>query len=145
MLQNPLRLLPQTSTMTAQEDSRILPPTDGSVPFENIIDFHLEHNPKHTWAILAGIDENPSISINYEQFAYAVHRAAHIVNPNGQVPSGTKIGILVSADSMVYIALILGAMRAGLVVSRKLIGPKQHIHINVQSHSRSHPERKLLV
>ncbi|KAF8597331.1 acetyl-CoA synthetase-like protein [Ceratobasidium sp. AG-I] len=92
-----------------------LPPTDGSIPFESIIDFHLEHNPGHTWAVLAGIDGAPSISISYEQLAYAVHRAAHIINPGGQVPRGTKIGILVSTDSMVYVALILGVMRAGLV------------------------------
>lgn len=48
---------------------RILPPTDGSVPFDCMFDFHLGQNPKQTWAILASIDGTSPVSIAFEHLA----------------------------------------------------------------------------
>ncbi|KAG8701413.1 hypothetical protein FRC08_004091 [Ceratobasidium sp. 394] len=93
---------------------RALPPTDGSVPVCSVVDYHLQHNPKDTWAILVGTDGR-SVPVTYEQLAFAVHRAAHILNPGALLPRGTQVGILISTDTVVYLALLFGAMRAGLV------------------------------
>ncbi|KAG8734983.1 hypothetical protein FRC10_011139 [Ceratobasidium sp. 414] len=101
--------------MVFVSSDRALPPTDGSVPLGSVIDFHLQHNPKHTWAILSGTDSSPPVPVTYEQLGFAVHRAAHILNPEALLPRGTQIGILISADTVVYLALLFGAMRAGLV------------------------------
>ncbi|GAB1528524.1 hypothetical protein RhiTH_011718 [Rhizoctonia solani] len=93
----------------------VSPPTDGSIPPSSISDFHLEHNPNHVFAILYDINNSSQTNVTYEQLACAVHRAAHILNPNGAIPQGTNIGLLLSTHAIQYIVTIFGAMRAGLV------------------------------
>ncbi|KAG8735152.1 hypothetical protein FRC10_010948 [Ceratobasidium sp. 414] len=92
-----------------------LPPADGSTPPVLAIDFHLKHNPKHVFAVLYDVKSSTETSVTYEQLAHAVHRAAHILNPTAPISQGAKLGILASVDSITYITLVLGAMRAGLV------------------------------
>lgn len=92
------------------------PPTNGSTPPALVVDFHLKHNPHHVFAVLFGVNDSSQTKITYEQLAHAVHRAAHILNPKGTIPQGTNIGFLVSTHTIEYIVLLLGAMRAGLVV-----------------------------
>ncbi|QRV95000.1 AMP binding enzyme [Ceratobasidium sp. AG-Ba] len=101
--------------MIAPASSFIHPPTDGSVPLNHIVDFHLRYNPQHPWAVLAATEDHPEVTVTYEQLAHAVHRAAHIVNPGASIPQGTNVGILATADTIVYLTLILGVSRAGLV------------------------------
>ncbi|GAB1525258.1 hypothetical protein RhiTH_008416 [Rhizoctonia solani] len=103
----------------------VIPPTDGSVPPSSISDFHLEHNPSHVFAILYDINNSSQTNVTYEQLACAVHRAAHILNPNGTIPQGTNIGLLLSAHTIQYIVMIFGAMRAGLVPFP--ISPRTHV------------------
>ena len=92
------------------------PPTDGSIALAEVIDFHLDANPAHPFAILYNVESQSQTSLNYKELAYAVHRAAYMLNPGAMMPQGTSIGILISTDTLTYIALVLGAMRAGLVV-----------------------------
>jgi acyl-CoA synthetase (AMP-forming)/AMP-acid ligase II len=94
----------------------VFPPTDGSLPPALAIDFHLKYNPSHSWSILYDVDDSSQTSITYEQLAHAVHRAAHMLNPEGKFAQGTQIGLLVSTHTVQYVVMILGAMRAGLVV-----------------------------
>jgi acyl-CoA synthetase (AMP-forming)/AMP-acid ligase II len=103
--------------MIAPSTNFVLPPTDGSLPLNSVVDFHLKHNPQHPWAILSATDDTPEVTVTYAQLAHAVHHAAHIVNPNASLPQGTKVGILATADTIVYLTLILGVLRAGLIVS----------------------------
>ncbi|KAG8752737.1 hypothetical protein FRC12_011812, partial [Ceratobasidium sp. 428] len=93
----------------------IPPLTDGSVPLDAAVDFHLQHNPKHVFAVLYDIGSRSQTDITYEQLGHAVHRAAQILNPGATIPQGTNLGVLISADTITYITLILGAIRAGLV------------------------------
>ncbi|KAG8768783.1 hypothetical protein FRC12_005381 [Ceratobasidium sp. 428] len=93
----------------------ILPPSNGSMTVAQAVEFHAEHSPKHMFAILYDVESRSQTIITFEQFEQAVHRAAHIINPNASVPQGTNVGILASTDSIVYITLLFGAMRAGLV------------------------------
>lgn len=101
--------------MTIDLHGFIPPPADGSVPPALAVDFHLEHNPNHAFAILHDVNDSSQTAITYRQLAHAVHRTAHILNPNNTIPHGTSVGILVSAHTIQYVVLLLGAMRAGLV------------------------------
>jgi acyl-CoA synthetase (AMP-forming)/AMP-acid ligase II len=103
--------------MIATSTNFVFPPTDGSVPPSSAADFHLIHNPKRLFAILYDVNDSSQTNVTYEQLAHAIHRAAHMLNPNGVIPQGTNIGFLVSTHTIEYIVMILGAMRAGLVVS----------------------------
>jgi acyl-CoA synthetase (AMP-forming)/AMP-acid ligase II len=94
----------------------ILPHTDGSVALELAVDFHLKHNPTHVFAILYDVESHAQTTVTYEQLNHAVHRTAHILNPGATLPQGTNLGILISTDTILYVTLVLGAMRAGLVV-----------------------------
>lgn len=94
----------------------ILPTSDGAVPPALAVDFHLQHNPGHVFALLYDVHNSSETRITYRQLAHAVHRAAHILNPHGTIPQGTNIGILISADTIQYMIIVLGAMRSGLVV-----------------------------
>ncbi|KAB5591027.1 L-aminoadipate-semialdehyde dehydrogenase [Ceratobasidium theobromae] len=101
------------------------PPKNGTVPPALAVDFHLKYNPNHLFAILHDVNDSSQIKITYELLAQAVHRAAHILNPNGEIPQGTNIGFLVSTNTIEYIIIILGAMRAGLVPFP--ISPRTHV------------------
>ncbi|KAF8601152.1 acetyl-CoA synthetase-like protein [Ceratobasidium sp. AG-I] len=91
------------------------PPTDGSIALGQAVDFHLDTNPSKPFAILYNVESHAQTSVDYEELAHTVHRAAHILNPGAAIPQGTRIGILISTDTLTYVALVLGAMRAGLV------------------------------
>ncbi|KAG9088743.1 hypothetical protein FRC06_001865, partial [Ceratobasidium sp. 370] len=93
----------------------VLPPSDGSVPLDLAIDFHSKYNPTHVFAVLYNVESGSQTTITYKEFAQAVHRAAHALNPGASLPRGTNLGILISTDSILHVTLILGAIRAGLV------------------------------
>lgn len=102
--------------MIAQSSSFVLPPANGSVPLNKLIDFHLANNAEEPWVVLAATESSAEVTVTYKQLAHAVHRAVHNINPNGSIPQGSKVAILASADTIVYLTIILGVMRAGLIV-----------------------------
>lgn len=96
-----------------------LPPSDGSVPLNLLVDYNLQNNPDREFAVLVDPSDDGNgvpIPVTYRQLALAVHRVAHRVNPMAALPQGTKMAILTSTDTIVNIALVLGILRAGLVV-----------------------------
>ncbi|CAE6494569.1 unnamed protein product [Rhizoctonia solani] len=111
--------------MIATSADFIFPATDGSVSPASAVDFHLKYNSSRLFATLYDVNDSSQTNITYEQLGHAVHRAAHIFNPNGSLPQGTNIGFLVSTHTIEYIVMILGAMRAGLVPFP--ISPRTHI------------------
>ncbi|KEP48049.1 putative acetyl-CoA synthetase-like protein [Rhizoctonia solani 123E] len=111
--------------MIATSTDFVYPPTDGSVPPASAVDFHLKYNSTRLFAILHDVNDSSQTNITYEQLAHAVHRAAYMLNPGGNLPQGTNIGFLVSTHTIEYIVMILGAMRAGLVPFP--ISPRTHI------------------
>ncbi|KDN39667.1 hypothetical protein RSAG8_08695, partial [Rhizoctonia solani AG-8 WAC10335] len=121
--------------------SFVTPPIDGSIPPALAIDFHLKHNPDHAFAILHHAADSSQTTVTYEQLACAVHRVAHILNPDRAIPQGSNIGILISASSIEYIVLVLGAMRAGLVPFP--ISPR--IHLSGLAHLLTTTQTPLLI
>lgn len=92
------------------------PSADGSVSPALAIDFGLDQNFARLFAVLYDLKSATKTDLTFGQVARAAHLAAHLINPGATIPQGTHVGILVSTSSVVYIALILGTMRAGLVV-----------------------------
>lgn len=111
------------------------PPSDGSVPLGLLVDYHLQHNPERDFSVLVdaseGGDELP-VPVTYRHLALAVHRVAHRVNPTATLPQGTKVAILTSTDTIVNIALVLGILRAGLVVRSLSNGIMQSTEVRTQ-------------
>jgi acyl-coenzyme A synthetase/AMP-(fatty) acid ligase len=100
------------------------PPSDGSVALNQLVDYHLKTNPECEFAILVDASEvtnEQTIIVNYRRLSYAVHRIAHIINPGSALSQGTRVAILTSTDTIVNIALVLGIIRAGLVVCALIV------------------------
>lgn len=97
---------------------RVRPPVDGSVNILGVIDFNHERNFAHPFFIWSNnnIGAEPHV-ISQGEFARASHRVAHIVRPRGQSVNQEVVAIIASIDTILYIALISGIIRAGLVVS----------------------------
>lgn len=95
-----------------------LPPTDGSLLLSQTIGFHLERNPTFPVYMFAEEGSESVTAITFLEFARACHRVAHHVRPAGLIQQiGQVVAIIASCDTIVYQALVLGCLKAGLVVS----------------------------
>lgn len=96
-----------------------IPPLDGSLPtLPDLADFQARHNGSLPWLIFPSKDKPEELcSISFAEMAEASHRVAHIVRPRRAGPEREVIGMILNTDSVLYIPLILGIMRAGYVVS----------------------------
>ena len=108
--------------------SPIRPPLDGSLSvLPGFVDFHAEHNPQHPWATLSAGQEQPGVeTVSFSEFARATHRIAHQLRPNRAGPENEVVAVLINCDSVLYLALLAGMMRAGLVVRRALTSLCDH-------------------
>ena len=98
--------------------SQALPPLDGSLTvIPGFVDFHAKHNPEHPWALYPSF-EDPSkpAAITFAELANATHRIAHLSRPGRRGPENAVVGLLIHCDSLLYVAVIQGLMRAGMVV-----------------------------
>ena len=94
------------------------PPLDDSIRIlPGFIDFHAEHHPSLS-AYAFGSREDSSVltRVSYAEFAEASHRAAHIVRPGRKGQDGDIVAILINTDALLYLALLTGIARTGLVV-----------------------------
>ncbi|CAL1703617.1 unnamed protein product [Somion occarium] len=98
-------------------NSRLAPPLDGSlIPIPGFIDFQAEHNPNLPWAVFPSAERTGDIdSISFLEFAEATHRIAHAARPSRHGDDGEIIAILVNCDIVLYVALVAGLMRAGIM------------------------------
>lgn len=96
-----------------------LPPADGSLSvLPGFLDFHAEHNPNRPWVIFPSDSQaSGTSSISFGEFAKATHRVAHHVRPGRQDSELQVVGIVAHTDAVLYMAVIVGLMRAGIVVS----------------------------
>lgn len=96
-----------------------LPPTDGTLLLSQTIDFHLRCNPTFPMYMFAEEGSDSVTAVTFLEFARACHRVAHHVRPRTSLQKmGQVVAIIASCDTIVYQALILGCLKAGLVVSR---------------------------
>lgn len=92
------------------------PPLDGSLDvLPGFVDFQATHNPNLPWAKFPSIhDPTQATAISYAEMAKATHRVAHVVRPDRAGKEGEIVGILVNCDTVSYLALMIGMVRAGL-------------------------------
>ena len=82
----------------------------------DLLDFHLKHNPDFPLFVYAENDSGRTTDIKMLEYVRAVHRAGKAIRDGGSQP-GDVIVIAANLDAVVYSALIVGIMKAGLVVS----------------------------
>ena len=95
-------------------------PLEDNLPLADVVDFHLEHNPDKTCYACAEPDGTVH-EITYREFGRAVHRAAHALRPAQQGADGAVVAIIALSDTVLYHAITIGLMKAGLVVRRASI------------------------
>lgn len=97
----------------------VLPPLDGSLrTFLDFVDFHATHNPNHPWFVFPSTrTPGTQASVTFGQVAASSHAIAHLLRPERQDPRGQTLGLLLHTDPVIYIPVLLGALRAGFVAS----------------------------
>ena len=95
-----------------------LPPLDGSLNvLPGFVDFHAEHNPFDPWVKFPSRSEAGKVDcLTFQDFAEATHRVAHAMRPVGTGRNGEVVAIVINCDAILYLALLAGLIRAGLVV-----------------------------
>lgn len=96
-----------------------LPPLDGSLlTLVNFVDFHAEHNPDRPWLVYPSPSSNEGLaSVTFKELATATHLIASTLRPGRQGSDDQVVAILLHTDNVVYVAVMLGLLRAGLIVS----------------------------
>ncbi|GJE99727.1 acetyl-CoA synthetase-like protein [Phanerochaete sordida] len=98
-------------------DAPVPPPLDGSLPtVPELLDFHEKHNTDKPWYLFPSKDvPGELVSVTYRDMARASHRIAHHMRPGREGADGGVVAILIHTDTVLYNALVVGIMRAGLV------------------------------
>ncbi|EJT96905.1 acetyl-CoA synthetase-like protein [Dacryopinax primogenitus] len=102
--------------------SFVLPPSDGSIAFPQLLDFHLENNPDYPYAVLVSLDDDPdeNVTVTWAEVARASFRLAAKLRTlvkvsDEQRREGVRIAILANTDTLTYVTLIFSVFRAGFV------------------------------
>lgn len=95
-----------------------VPPLDGSLPvLPGFVDFHAQHNPEREWARLAREGDGGVSAISFLEFSEATHRAAYALRPDGTHATDEVVAVLINCDTILYLAMLVGLVRAGYIVS----------------------------
>jgi acyl-CoA synthetase (AMP-forming)/AMP-acid ligase II len=117
----------------------VYPPLDGTVLLPDLPDFNLQHNPTLP-AFVYSLAPNSNTQISFLEFARACHRVAHAVRPNRAGPEGEIVGLIANTDTILYLALVAGMVRAGVVVSINIyVSRSRLIRVSFRSRSRFRP------
>ncbi|KAF7789161.1 hypothetical protein EIP86_000098 [Pleurotus ostreatoroseus] len=93
-----------------------LPPLDGSIPvLPGFLDFHAANNPDHPWALFPSVLGKGTQAISFSELAAATHRIAHAVRPDREGVNGEVIALIIHCDTVLYVATLIGIVRAGFV------------------------------
>lgn len=109
----------------------IYPPLDGTLLLSDLPDFHLEHNPTLP-AFVYSSDPQYISQISFLEFSRACHRVAHAVRPNRAGPEGEVVALVANTDTILYLALVTGMVRAGLVVSTVVYLLLYRLQVNIR-------------
>ncbi|KAH9475986.1 putative NRPS-like protein biosynthetic cluster [Psilocybe cubensis] len=93
----------------------IHPPANESMTLVEAIDFHSKHNTYRPVYVFSE-DGNPDVTnISYLEFGRAADRVAHHLRPRKGGPDPQVVAVVALSDSLLYLAIVVGIMRAGLV------------------------------
>ncbi|KAL1690000.1 hypothetical protein GGG16DRAFT_103376 [Schizophyllum commune] len=101
-------------------------PLEANLAFPAACDFNLKHNPEQTCYVYAEADGTVR-KVTYLELGRAVHRAAHALRPSRDGNhDGAVVAIIALSDTLLYQAVNIGLMKAGLVpfpISPRLSAP----------------------
>ncbi len=95
----------------------VAPPTDGSVNLPETVDFHRQHNPSLPIYAFTKDRASNTPEISYLEFGRACDRVAHYLRSGRRGPEREPVAIMALSDTLLYQTLVVGIMRAGLIVS----------------------------
>jgi hypothetical protein len=83
-----------------------------------LIDYHLERNPDQSFTVFPGEYTGEELSrISFLEFGRACHRFARAIYPNAPFKENEVVGVVVNADSLMWMTALAGIIRAGATVS----------------------------
>ncbi|TFK46704.1 putative aminoadipate reductase [Heliocybe sulcata] len=95
---------------------RPVPPLDGSIRvYPGFADFHHKHNSRRTCAQFASDETGEIVRVTFEEFARASHRIARALRADGRLKNGEVVALIALCDTLMYMAMLVGMTRAGLV------------------------------
>jgi len=99
----------------------VAPPTNGTVSLPETIDFHRENNPNvpiYVYDNFQNVDGSAILTeITHFEFGRACDRVAHCLRPERRGRDREVVAIIAVSGSLIYQTVVLGIMRAGLIVS----------------------------
>ncbi|KAG6909219.1 putative NRPS-like protein biosynthetic cluster [Tephrocybe rancida] len=91
-------------------------PTIENLFIPDAIDFNIKNNPEHPFFTFADSEAPNGIQVvTHLEFGRAAHRIAHALRPNRAGPDGQVVAIIVLSDTILYQAIVVGCIIAGLV------------------------------
>lgn len=101
----------------------LLAPLDGSLStLVDFVDFHAENNPDLPWLVFPSAASAGELShISFAAMAKASDQIAHILRPGKCGPDGQIVAVLLHTDTAIYVAIMLGIIRAGHIVSAHFV------------------------
>ncbi|PPR05125.1 hypothetical protein CVT24_010381 [Panaeolus cyanescens] len=91
------------------------PPIDGTLNLTETVDFHAKHNSDLPAFVFCNDGTDQITEISYFEFSRACHRVAHALQPTPAEGPKPVVAFMALSDSLLYQAITLGMMRAGLV------------------------------
>jgi len=94
------------------------PPLDGSITIPRLLDFHHNYNARLPVYAFSPDGTDEIIEVSYLEFGRACDRVAYALRPQLDASGKDKqvVAFIALADTIVYQAVTVGMMRAGLVV-----------------------------
>ncbi|KAI6117048.1 hypothetical protein EDD16DRAFT_1708011 [Pisolithus croceorrhizus] len=94
---------------------RIYPPVDGSLFVPEMLEYNVQHSPYHSFFVYPDEHSKDLRSISNLEFYRASQRVAHAIRPGRQGQDKEVVGIVANVDSILYQALFMGIIYAGLI------------------------------
>lgn len=103
------------SSYTEHSTKRIYPPIDGSLFVPEMLEYNALHSPTHPFFVYPDEKTKELHGISNLEFYRASQRVAHAVRPGRQGQDRKVVGIIANVDSVLYQALFMGLIYAGLI------------------------------
>ena len=91
-------------------------PLDDTVNIPETIEFNWQHNAEYPAFVYNEDGTNHITEISHLEFGRACHRAAHALRPGHNTITRPTVAFIALTDVLLYQAIVLGMMRANMVV-----------------------------
>ncbi|KAI6017887.1 putative aminoadipate reductase [Pisolithus marmoratus] len=99
---------------TEHPGKRTYPPVDGSLFVPEMLEYNARNSPDHPFFVYPDEHSKELRTISNLEFYRACQRVAHAVRPGRQGQDGEVVGIVANVDCILYQALFMGVIYAGL-------------------------------